>query len=31
MPGKYVRPYSEEQNNDFRDAQAIAEGCSAQR
>jgi len=25
-PPKYVRPYSEEQNNDFRDAQAIAEG-----
>jgi len=24
-PPKYVRPYSEEQNNDFRDAQAIAE------
>jgi len=24
-PPKYVRPYSEEQNNDFRDAHAIAE------
>jgi transposase len=25
MPAKYVRPYSKGQNNDFRDAEAIAE------
>src|SRR5262249_38089094 len=25
MPGKYVRPYSKGQKNDFRDAEAIAE------
>src|SRR5512143_1765600 len=25
MPAKYVRPYSKEQKNDFRDAEAIAE------
>ena len=25
MPGKYVRPYSKEQKNDFRDAESIAE------
>ena len=29
MPAKYVRPYSKGQKNDFRDAEAIAEGCSA--
>jgi transposase len=26
MPAKYVRPYSKGQKNDFRDAEAIAEG-----
>jgi transposase len=30
MPAKYVRPYSKGQKNDFRDAEAIAEACSAQ-
>jgi transposase len=25
MPAKYVRPYSNGQKNDFRDAEAIAE------
>jgi hypothetical protein len=29
MPAKYVRPYSKGQKNDFRDAEAIAEGCAA--
>jgi len=24
MPGKYVRPYSKGQKNDFRDAEAMA-------
>jgi hypothetical protein len=31
MPAKYVRAYSKGQNNDFRDAAAIAEACSVQR
>jgi transposase len=29
MPAKYVRPYSKGQKNDFRDAEAIAEGATA--
>src|SRR5207244_7227213 len=29
MPAKYVRPYSKGQKNDFRDAEAIAEGGAA--
>ena len=29
MPAKYVRPYSKGQKNDFRDAEAIAEGPAA--
>src|SRR5262245_49643480 len=28
MPAKYVRPYSKGQKNDFRDAEAIAEGAA---
>src|SRR5258705_1616692 len=28
MPAKYVRPYSKGQKNDFRDAEAIAEGVN---
>ena len=28
MPARYVRPYSEGQKNDFRDAEAIAEAAN---
>ena len=31
MPAKYVRPYGKGQKNDFNDAEAIAEPCSARR
>ncbi len=30
MPARYVRPYSEGQKNDFRDAEAIAEAVQRQ-
>ena len=31
MPVKYVRPYPKGQKNDFRDTEAIAGQCNAQR